>query len=171
MADQEKEVEWAVPDQGIACETLHVGLTVDDLDRASALFTDLFGYRQTSRAGRIARGVQALMDLPDADIEVIHLHHPVLLPIELIQFLSGSAPPGTDPAPNRTGFSHLSFRVVDIDAAIARAARHGVTQIGLTVGSRRVEANSRLVAYLRSPDRIHFEFIQHGISEGKMQDG
>jgi len=141
--------------------TIHVGFTVSDLDRSIAMFTDLFGYEIESRGITSYKGVALLTGVEGANLDVVHLRHPDLVTVELMQYLVGAGAQGPAKRPCDVSFAHLTYQVEDIEAAVAAAAAHGLQPVGRIVHSSRDPANLRRVVYLRDPDGIHLELIQH----------
>jgi catechol 2,3-dioxygenase-like lactoylglutathione lyase family enzyme len=94
----------------------HIALTVSDLDRSIAFYTDVLGFR----LGRWLRG-------PDGPTRIVFVDVPGGGRLELFAYAEGTIPaaPRTD---NRTlGWNHVAFGVPDIDAEVARLQARGVT--------------------------------------------
>jgi catechol 2,3-dioxygenase-like lactoylglutathione lyase family enzyme len=137
--------------------TNHVGFTVSDIDRTTAMFADLFGYERVSLGGRNPQGVARLTGVADADILVAHLHHPDLIGLELIEYRKPDAKGTIDGRPCDSGYTHLTFDVRDLDGMVAAAAIHGLVPVGEAVGNPLKGAR---VVYLRDRDGINIELIQ-----------
>jgi len=140
--------------------TLHIGFTVKNLDGAVMMFKELLGYEVVSRGTRNPKGVARLTGVAGADIIVVHLEHAGLVPVELIQYV---APEGQNSQlrPCDAGFTHLTYQVADIDAAVAAAAPFGLRPLGEIVGNTRIgQPSSPRVVYLRDSNGVHIEFVQ-----------
>ena len=114
----------------------HIGLTVTDLDRSVAWYTNVLGFQELFRESQPDRSA-VILRLPDA---------PVML--GLVKF---PAAPGDRFTPQRTGLDHLCFAVSsreDLHAWTARLDRHGVPHSGI-VGM----ATSPIVNF-KDPDGI-----------------
>jgi catechol 2,3-dioxygenase-like lactoylglutathione lyase family enzyme len=140
--------------------TNHVGFTVRDLDRAIAMFADLFGYAVSSRGGRNRAGVERLTGVVGADIEVVHLRREGLLGVELIAYREPADRGRAQARPCDAGYTHLTFDVTDLAAVMARAARHGLVPVGEVVGGAGGPRKGIQVVYLRDGDGINIELIQ-----------
>jgi catechol 2,3-dioxygenase-like lactoylglutathione lyase family enzyme len=131
-----------------------VGFTVVDIDRATAMFTDLFGYEVVSLGGRNPKGVARLTGVADADIMVAHLRHPELIGIELIAYMTPLEKHRATGRPCDAGYTHLTYDVSDLDLMMEKAAAHDLLPVGQVVGK------GPRVVYLRDPDGINIEFIE-----------
>jgi catechol 2,3-dioxygenase-like lactoylglutathione lyase family enzyme len=140
--------------------TNHTSFTVSDLERSLAFFRDGLGFTVTSKAPRDPATIERIVGVKGADIEVAYVRGPGHS-LELIQYKGPRERGKVESRPCDTGFAHIAFDVRNIDAAIAEAARHGVTPIAppvlLTQGGP--NAGSKVV-YLRDPDGITIEFIE-----------
>ena len=144
---------------GAAIRTNHIGFTVRNVDRAAAMFADVFGYEVASRGGRHPRGVALLTGLDEADILVVHLHHAELIAIELISYSKPADAGRMTGRPCDVGYTHLTFDVRDIDAMIDAGARHGLMPVGRIVETAPNGAGRRVV-YLRDDNGVTLELIQ-----------
>jgi len=95
----------------------HIGVAVEDLDEAIALYRDRLGMREQHRETVEEFGVEAaLLEIGDAHVEL-------LTPIEsdsaLARFLAKNGP----------GMHHVAYRTADIDAALERMSQAGVRMI------------------------------------------
>jgi len=95
----------------------HVGVAVEDIDGALALFRDTLGLELVHREAVSEQGVDAaLLDVGDAHVELV-------------------APLGPDTAVGRflarrgPGLHHVAYRVPDVAAELARLADAGVRLI------------------------------------------
>lgn len=129
----------------------HVGITVADLDRAIDFFVDL-GLEVEGRAFLEGEFLDTVCGIPGARTEIAMLKAPDGgATVELGRFLRPDHLPGSPAAPaNELGLRNVCFEVVDIEAAVARAAERGY---GLVGGIGTYEDQWRM-AYVRGPEGI-----------------
>ncbi len=138
----------------------HCGLTVRDIERSIAFYTEKIGlelaWQQESATAYIAR----LTGIPGTHLLVAYLRPrgtegPY---IELLQYL---APPGSpvDTTPNNPGTGHVCFFVEDLDATYERLEAEGVEFVSTpNVIAAGVHAGMKSV-YLLDPDGIRVELF------------
>jgi catechol 2,3-dioxygenase-like lactoylglutathione lyase family enzyme len=129
----------------------HVGITVADLDTATAFFVGL-GLEVEGRMFMEGEFVDTVIGIPDSRSEIVMLRPPDGGPgLELSSFVSPEHVPGS-PAPmsNELGLRNVSFEVDDLQAAVDRLAQDGY---GLVGGIGQYEGIWRM-AYVRGPDGI-----------------
>jgi len=101
----------------------HIGVCVADLDAATAFYTDALGFRQVYSMDFTGDEVSATMGRTGAFTSRMLVRDDVR--IELLWWHDGSVqregPDGELRPMERAGFTHLSFRVDDVDA-VAQAA-------------------------------------------------
>lgn len=140
--------------------TNHTSFTVQDLDRAIALFRDGLGFVLTSRASRDARSIQTITGVAGADVEIAYLRR-VDHTVELIEYRAPQDRRIVDIRPCDVGFAHIAFDVRDIDAAIAALRPYGAEPIAPPFVNRTGGPNAGVrVSYLRTADRITVELIE-----------
>lgn len=108
----------------------HIGVAVDDLDAALALYEGSFGMPVAHRETVEAQGVEAvLLDVGDCHVE-------------LLRSLGPETPVGRFLDRKGPGLHHVAYRVDDIDATLADLREQGIELIDSTprVGIR----NSRV---------------------------
>lgn len=138
----------------------HVGLTVAELERAIGFYTEGLGLeeiaRQTSGAPYLG-----LTGYPGVEIAAAFVRLPGGgLTLELQEYRRVEAGPPRKPGTAPVGSSHLSLRVNDLDAALARAERFGGRRVTDPVGiDRGMNAGARAV-YLRDPDGHTIELFE-----------
>jgi len=95
----------------------HVGVAVEDIDAALALYRDALGMPMVHRETVAAQGVDAaLLDVGDGHIE-------------LLQPLGPETPVGKYLARRGPGLHHVAYRVDDIDAVLPALAAAGIRLI------------------------------------------
>jgi methylmalonyl-CoA/ethylmalonyl-CoA epimerase len=95
----------------------HVGVAVEDVDAALALYRDALGMALVHRETVTEQGVDAaLLDVGDGHIE-------------LLQPLGPETPVGKYLARKGPGLHHVAYRVADIDAALSALAEAGLRLI------------------------------------------
>ncbi len=96
----------------------HVGIAVDDLDAALALYRDVLGLRVAHDESVAEQGTR-----------VIFLAAPAGPEIELLGALGAETPVGKFLAKRGPGVHHLCFAVPDLPAAIAACQAQGLEMI------------------------------------------
>jgi catechol 2,3-dioxygenase-like lactoylglutathione lyase family enzyme len=102
-----------------ACKLIrvnHTGITVADLDRASAFFRDVLGFAVSEPVEHTGASVARMVGVPDAHVRIAFCSgggHTV----ELIQYLNPPPQPSVRRAHNESGFTHIALLVEDIDVA------------------------------------------------------
>jgi methylmalonyl-CoA/ethylmalonyl-CoA epimerase len=95
----------------------HVGVAVEDIDAALALYRDALGMALVHRETVTDQGVDAaLLDVGDGHVE-------------LLQPLGSETPVGKYLARRGPGLHHVAYRVADIDAALSALAEAGLRLI------------------------------------------
>jgi methylmalonyl-CoA epimerase len=95
----------------------HVGIAVEDIDAALALYRDTLGMPLVHRETVAEQGVDAaLLDVGDGHVE-------------LLQPLGPETPVGKYLARRGPGLHHVAYRVADIDAALIDLASAGLRLI------------------------------------------
>lgn len=95
----------------------HVGVVVEDLDQAIALYSSTFGMRVTHRAGNEQLGiVAAFLDMGGGELELIA---PTRADSMVSKFLADRGP----------GLHHVAYAVPDIRRALADARSDGLELI------------------------------------------
>jgi methylmalonyl-CoA/ethylmalonyl-CoA epimerase len=95
----------------------HVGIAVEDLDAALALYESSFAMPLAHRETVAEQGVEAvLLDVGDCHVELLS---PLGPDTPVGKFLARSGP----------GLHHVAYRVDDIDAALAELEQKGVRLI------------------------------------------
>src|SRR3954468_6451592 len=130
----------------------HIGVAVDDLDAALALYRDALGMPLVHRETVSEQGVEAaLLDVGDGHVELLR---PLGPETPVGRFIDRSGP----------GLHHVAYRVEDIDAVLERLAAAGVDLIDDVA---RVGIRGSRVAFLhpRSTGRVLTELVEPRSSE------
>ena len=129
----------------------HVGITVSDLDAATAFFVGL-GLEVEGRSFVEGEFIDTVCGIPDSRTEIVMLRPPGGgTAVELSSFIRPDHDPGSPTAmANELGLRSVAFEVDDLQAEVDRLAADGY---GLVGGVGQYE-NSWLMAYVRGPEGI-----------------
>ena len=129
----------------------HIGITVADLDSATAFFVRL-GLEVEGTGSVQGEFVETVCGIPGAHCEIVMLRPPDGgSRLELASFITPDHVPGSPTAmANELGLRNVSFEVDDLDSALDRLAADGY---GLVGGVGQYEHSWRM-AYVRGPDGI-----------------
>ena len=129
----------------------HVGITVADLDAATAFFVGL-GFEIEGRMVMEGEFVDAVIGIPHSRSEIVTLRPPDGgTGLELSSFLRPTHEPGSPEAMStELGLRNVMFEVDDIDSILDRLAADGYGLIG---GIGQYEHIWRM-AYVRGPEGI-----------------
>ncbi|ANZ39628.1 glyoxalase [Lentzea guizhouensis] len=129
----------------------HVGITVADLDTATAFFVAL-GLRASPKMAVEGEFLDTVIGMTGARTEIVMLHAPDGgTTLELSSFTRPQHLPGSPAAPaNELGLRNVAFEVHDLQAAVDHAAAAGY---GLVGGIGEYEGTWRM-AYVRGPEGI-----------------
>ena len=129
----------------------HVGITVADLDAATAFFVGL-GLEVEGRTFVEGEFIDTVCGIPDSRTEIVMLRPPGGgTAVELSSFIRPDHDPGSPTAmANELGLRSVAFEVDDLRAAVDRLAADGY---GLVGGVGQYE-NAWLMAYVRGPEGI-----------------
>jgi catechol 2,3-dioxygenase-like lactoylglutathione lyase family enzyme len=135
----------------------HVGITVADLDRATAFFVRL-GLELEGTGSVEGEFVETVCRIPGAHREIAMLRPPDGgSRLELASFITPDHVPGAPTAmPNELGLRNVSFEVDDLQTALDRLGEDGY---GLVGGVGQYE-NVWHMAYVRGPDGIIFSLAE-----------
>ncbi|MET7320603.1 VOC family protein [Streptomyces sp. NPDC005549] len=129
----------------------HVGITVADLDAATAFFVSL-GLEADRKMAVEGAFLDTVIGMTDARTEIVMLRPPGGgTTLELSSFTRPDHLPGSPAAPaNELGIRNVAFEVHDLRAAVDHAAVNGY---GLVGGIGEYEGAWRM-AYVRGPEGI-----------------
>ncbi len=141
----------------------HVGVTVADLDAATAFFVGL-GLEVEGTGEVEGEFVETVCGIPGAHCRIAMLRTPSGERLELSSFVTPDHVPGSPQAmANEVGLRNISFEVGDLQAAVDAVAADGY---GLVGGIGEYEGTVRM-AYVRGPEGIVvslFEYLGGGAS-------
>jgi catechol 2,3-dioxygenase-like lactoylglutathione lyase family enzyme len=129
----------------------HIGITVADLDAATAFFV-MLGLEVEGTGSVQGEFVDTVCGIPGAHCEIAMLRPPDGgSRLELSSFVTPAHAPGSPSAmANEVGLRNVSFEVGDLDAALGAVAANGY---GLGAGVGQYEDSVRM-AYVRGPEGI-----------------
>jgi catechol 2,3-dioxygenase-like lactoylglutathione lyase family enzyme len=129
----------------------HVGITVADLEAATAFFVGL-GFEAEGRMFMEGEFVDTVIGIPDSRSEIVMLRPPDGgTGLELSSFMRPDHEPGSpDAMSTELGLRNVMFEVDDIQAVVDRVAADGYGLIG---GIGQYEDIWRM-AYVRGPEGI-----------------
>ena len=129
----------------------HVGITVADLDAATAFFVGL-GLEIEGRTFVEGDFIDTVCGIKDSHAEIVMLRPPGGgTAVELSSFVRPDHGPGSPTAmANELGLRSVAFEIDDLQAEVDRLAADGYSLVG---GMGRYE-NAWLMAYVRGPDGI-----------------
>jgi len=129
----------------------HVGITVADIDRATAFFVGL-GLKVEGRTFLEGEFVDTVIGIPNSRSEIVTLRPPDGgTGLELSRFVRPDHEPGSpDAMSTELGLRNVMFEVDDLQAVVDRLAADGY---GLVGGIGQYEDMWRM-AYVRGPEGI-----------------
>jgi catechol 2,3-dioxygenase-like lactoylglutathione lyase family enzyme len=129
----------------------HVGITVADLDAATAFFVGL-GLEVEGRTFVEGEFIDIVCGIPDSRTEIVMLRPPGGgTAVELSSFVRPDHVPGSPTAmANELGLRSVAFEIDDLHAEVDRLAGDGYDLVG---GVGRYD-NAWLMAYVRGPEGI-----------------
>jgi catechol 2,3-dioxygenase-like lactoylglutathione lyase family enzyme len=135
----------------------HVGITVADLDAATAFFVGL-GLEVEGRTFVEGEFVDTVIGIPGSRSHIVTLRPPGKGPsLELSSFVQPDHEPGSPTAmANELGLRNVSFEVDDLQATLEELAADGY---GLVGGIGQHE-NTWRMAYVRGPEGIIVSLAQ-----------
>jgi catechol 2,3-dioxygenase-like lactoylglutathione lyase family enzyme len=147
-----------------------VGITVRDLDRAVAFYTDVLEFQLRGEWDVAGDDYEHLYGVFGARVRIVRLE----LGAESIELMEFVAPRGgrTAPADSRSNdrwFQHVAIIVADMDRAYARLREHGVEHA--STGPQRLPdwnaaAGGIEAFYFRDPDGNHLEVLEFPPGKG-----
>ena len=129
----------------------HVGITVEDLDAATAFFVGL-GLEVEGRMSMEGEFLDTVCGIPNSRTEVVMLRPPGGgTGLELGRFVRPDHTPGSPEAmANELGLRNVCFEIEDLPATVDRLAAEGYGLVG-GIGEHE---NTWRMAYVRGPEGI-----------------
>ena len=135
----------------------HIGICVSDMDRALRFYRDCLGFRHEHELRVAGEPSDTLLRLRRVDLHAVYLARDGVR-IELLGFASPPAPPPRPRAMNEHGLTHLSFRVADLDAALAALRAAGERVLEETV--IRFPEYQSAACFILDPDGQLIELVE-----------
>lgn len=148
-----------------------VGMTVENMDRSVAFYTDVLSFEKISDVEVSGREYELMQGVFGARMRVVQLRLGGET-IELTEYLAPRGRPMPDDVrPNDRVFQHIAIIVRDMDEAYQALRRHGVAHA--STGPQRLpdwnpNAGGISAFYFRDPDRHFLEVL--AFPPGKGQD-
>lgn len=142
--------------------THHIGITVADLERSARFWSALLEVAPGPLERLRGPALPRLVGYPAASVDRRWLTLPGGPALELLQYRE-PAEPGNEPGTARPGNVHVCLAVEDLPSAHRHAVTCGavpVTDGGWIEVPAGAQAGAR-IAYLRDPDGVTIEFVQH----------
>lgn len=134
----------------------HIGLCVRDIERSTEFYCSALGFEKIGEMHVADEATARLLDIDDLILDLVYLHRDGFR-LELIGYTRPGVTGEPDPrAMNALGFTHLSFRVDDIESLAAAVAEHG----GRLLSSRTVAFGPNRAMMLTDPDGNLLELIE-----------
>lgn len=147
----------------------HVGICVSDLERSLPFYRDALGFRELGTLDVAGDEASRLLAIADVKLHAVYLERDDTR-IELLFYPERGSPADPEPvAMNRPGFTHLSFRVDDLEAVTAAIAASG----GRVLEETRID-NPRFGAkaiFATDPDGTRIELVEAPGDPGALPGG
>ena len=140
----------------------HTSITVSDLDRSIAFYTDNFGFKVERRFDSYGPPIEHITGIVGAHLQIAHLLLGTF-DLELIQYL---APPGAqlDTSTQNVGTAHIAFWTDDVADTYGQLKAKGVRFTGSFHYS---DEGWPSPIYLLDPDGFTLELVQLRASIGE----
>jgi catechol 2,3-dioxygenase-like lactoylglutathione lyase family enzyme len=138
----------------------HTGITVHDLDRSVAMFSELFEFEVFSRAPRDPEIISRVTGVEGAEIDIAYVRNgPVSF--ELLCYSKPDNKQDFRPRPCDLGSLHIAINVDDLDDMLDKALAWPLDMVGQVV---EIDAGPNIgsrIVYLRTPEEgLIIELIQ-----------
>jgi len=136
----------------------HIGICVSDLVRSRRFYCDALGFSAVGALSVSGDEASTLLEIDDVELEAVYLERDGTR-IELLYYPSQAGGASDAPVPmNQPGFTHLSFRVEDLDSTVEALVKAG----GRLLEHTRVD-NPQFRAgavFLTDPDGTRIELVE-----------
>lgn len=135
----------------------HLGICVSDLQRSLRFYSEVFGCVEVGRFEGKGDPSATILGLPKAlELVAVYLERDGWR-LELLHYPNpGHQGPAAPRPMNQLGYTHLSFRVSDLAAVLARLERCGGRVLRETYQS----SFGSKVVFATDPDGVRFELIE-----------
>jgi catechol 2,3-dioxygenase-like lactoylglutathione lyase family enzyme len=139
----------------------HIGICVSDIDRSVRFYRDGLGFKHVSELEVAGEPAATLLRLNGVKLRAVYLERDGVR-IELLHYASPPRKPPPRPHEmNDLGFTHMSFHVTDIEAALGALREAGAEILEDTVVS--IPGGDRVAAFVADPDGVLIELVAvHG---------
>ena len=140
----------------------HIGICVSDIERSTRFYVDVLGFTQLYALDIVGDEVAATMEQRGAFRSAMLLRGDVR--IELLQWIDvATTGSGTRKPMHELGFTHLSFRVDDVDelADAVRAAGGTMHEQTRTVMGDAGDPEAVKLIYCTDPDGTRIELMEN----------
>jgi catechol 2,3-dioxygenase-like lactoylglutathione lyase family enzyme len=135
----------------------HIGIGVRNLDRSLRFYRDLLGFTWEHQLDVEGEPTDTLLRLRGTKLHAEYLSRDGVR-IELLHFASPAAPSHRERAMNEPGLTHLSFRVIDLDAVIDALRQAGERVLDDTI--IRFPEWQSAACFIVDPDGQLIELVQ-----------
>jgi len=136
----------------------HIGICVSELERSVAFYRDALGFEEISRLQVSGSESARLLQLEGGAVQAVYLQRDGTR-IELLYYPQAGHQGARTPAPmNRLGLTHLSLRVADLDAVVAKV----VSLDGACLAATRIDNDAwrSKAVFVTDPDGLRIELLQ-----------
>ena len=150
----------------------HLGLTVPDLEKAVAFYTDILGGTELYRIGPFDSAelppmedgrdwTQAHLNVAGARLNIAMISVGPNLMLELFEYEKPTDRATTPPRNCDYGGHHIAFKVADLDAAVAYLAENGCTVMAGPIVLDDGPCAVTRVNYVLDPFGNQLEFVEY----------
>jgi catechol 2,3-dioxygenase-like lactoylglutathione lyase family enzyme len=140
--------------------THHTSFTVSNVERTKAMFMDGFGFSQVSTSKASGPVAEDVTGVKGASMKFAMLKAPDGHLVELVEYESPADKKKMMARPCDTGFTHLAFRIEDMESAVAAAERVGLVPYNKVYGIGESEDPNLKVVYLKDEDGLSIELME-----------
>ena len=137
----------------------HVGIGVSDIERSVTFYREVLGFEVLYRMDFEGNEVAATMEQEGAFRSVMLRRHDVR--VELLQWMDVPVSGGGKKPMTELGFTHLSFRVEDVDGLNEAITTYGGTVLPQTRTVLGESDDAPKLLYLLDPDGTRIELMEN----------